>query len=690
MILMFYLATRFEDANSFGNTFCFTKSVYVSRTKSISKLASVRRIIAKTLLKKTKSSGSSIKYRTLARRKSILFLKNVVNFGEKSLLSKISVLYIRELNSDYSFSTNKNYFYNYIIGNPIIFLGKKLKTFSMVSRYFNFSVAKKYYTFFFKISRNSVRKSVWVSLIEHFLSSLSYIRYVNDYNKLAGLEFVIDPSSSRTMEDIMYAGTETSSESESADRETDSETDSDARGMPRRNMPKLDLPLSEEASSSEEIEVKSVRVMNLELRSDFFFNKAVKSMVLGSDNIPTKSSNFFGINLWNYTRLGVSKPRASDISNVLYAFLGKFLFRSYERSINAVGLLIGRTNNFGFFYKNSKDFLNQSWGNSGEDIRFDLIRNEIYFNYTHRNFVNNKDVADMDLYNIYSESLFRVCKSSKYSENIKYSESGSSLEEVKISPIFMNWAKAGYVIINDHNHLESRINHVGDTFKNFNINFDSKVFGHPFHLVNPSILPITFSFVFFTLIQDILSSFCLEMWYVNSFSVLSHAAMLGLFFSVILSWLFEIYSEEQAGCHTLEVQGGFKYAILLFILSELMLFVSFFWAYFHFSLNSNSFTGGTYAPRGVIPFYATRIPYLNTLLLLSSGLSLTIAHTLIVESDKLAKIVVWVEVLSSKTISDWFAYWDGIVGGMATSLNYPNELEYFAVFSEFFLREQTN
>jgi heme/copper-type cytochrome/quinol oxidase subunit 3 len=39
-------------------------------------------------------------------------------------------------------------------------------------------------------------------------------------------------------------------------------------------------------------------------------------------------------------------------------------------------------------------------------------------------------------------------------------------------------------------------------------------------------------------------------------------------------------------------------------------------------------------------FYATRIPFLNTLLLLSSGLSLTIAHTLVVESDKVVKLLI--------------------------------------------------
>lgn len=76
-----------------------------------------------------------------------------------------------------------------------------------------------------------------------------------------------------------------------------------------------------------------------------------------------------------------------------------------------------------------------------------------------------------------------------------------------------------------------------------------------------------------------------------------------------------------------------------------MLFVSFFWAYFHYTLNSNSFTGGTYTPRGVVVFHWYRIPLLNTLLLLSSGLSLTIAHILLVQSDKKLKAIFWSTVI---------------------------------------------
>lgn len=539
---MFYSHTKFDNSETFGNTLCFTKEVHISRTKSISKLASIRRMVAGPFLKKTKASGSSIKYRTLARKKSTLFFKNVVNLGEVSLLKKISLTYYPEFDSNLSLNNITTQ-----IESAILF-GKKLKGFSMISRYFNFSVAKKYYAFFLKIYRNAVGRSVWSSLVEHFLSSLAYIRYVNDYNKLAGLEFVIDTESHKTMDDILceksylldefyneyYADASTSIE-KPAEVSSESDTESEPGTESEYGTESDSRSETDSDSDSRTTKAKSVRVMNFELRSDFVFNRAVKGMVLGSDNLPTKSSTFFGLNLWNYTRVGISNPSTLDIANVLYSFFGKFLFRSYERSVNALGLLVGRTNNFGFFYKNSKDFFNQSWGNSGADLMLDIMKNEIYFSYTYRNFVNRRNTIEMDLYNIYNEALFCTYNNLACVENSKYSDSGLDLEDVKISPLFINWARAGYVILNDHDHLESRINHVSDTFKNFNINFDSKVFGHPFHLVNPSILPLTFSFVFFTFIQDILSSFCLEMWYVNSISILVHAAMIGLFFSVILS-----------------------------------------------------------------------------------------------------------------------------------------------------------
>jgi len=182
----------------------------------------------------------------------------------------------------------------------------------------------------------------------------------------------------------------------------------------------------------------------------------------------------------------------------------------------------------------------------------------------------------------------------------------------------------------------------------------TSIFGHPYHLVNPSVLPITLSFGFFTVIQNILNSIWSNFWYSNFICTLGHIGMIAIFFSIIITWLLEVLSEEQSGSHTIEVQKGFQYAIILFILSELMLFFSFFWAYFHFNLNSNSNIGGSYTPKGIVPFYWYRIPMLNTILLLSSGLSLTISHILVLELDRIKKAFIWVNSIFKYRSIIWF------------------------------------
>lgn len=173
-----------------------------------------------------------------------------------------------------------------------------------------------------------------------------------------------------------------------------------------------------------------------------------------------------------------------------------------------------------------------------------------------------------------------------------------------------------------------------------------KQIGHPFHLVTPSILPVTMSVAFFCVFQNFIGFMWFEGWHFATIYQY-HAYFFANFFAVILTWILEIFKEEQSAAHTVEMQKGFQYAILLFILSELMLFFSFFWAYFHFTLNSNSFTGGTYIPEGLVVFFWYRIPLLNTLLLLASGLSLTIAHILLVESDKVYRLRAWIKYTSA-------------------------------------------
>lgn len=73
------------------------------------------------------------------------------------------------------------------------------------------------------------------------------------------------------------------------------------------------------------------------------------------------------------------------------------------------------------------------------------------------------------------------------------------------------------------------------------------------------------------------------------------------------------------GHHTKEVKNGIMIGVLLFIVSEIFVFLSVFWAFFHSSLSPAVEIGGNWPPLGITPLDPFAIPLLNTFLLLSSG-----------------------------------------------------------------------
>jgi cytochrome c oxidase subunit III len=121
----------------------------------------------------------------------------------------------------------------------------------------------------------------------------------------------------------------------------------------------------------------------------------------------------------------------------------------------------------------------------------------------------------------------------------------------------------------------------------------------------------------------------------------------GLGFAVILytfyAWWSDVVKEaEHDGHHTPVVQLHHRYGMILFIASEVMFFVAWFWAYFDASLFYSeagqvarvAATGGEWPPKGTEVLDPFHLPLMNTLILLLSGTTVTWAHHALIEGDR--------------------------------------------------------
>lgn len=150
---------------------------------------------------------------------------------------------------------------------------------------------------------------------------------------------------------------------------------------------------------------------------------------------------------------------------------------------------------------------------------------------------------------------------------------------------------------------------------------------HTFHLVDPSPWPLTTAFgLLYTTFGAVL--------YFHFYKLGAMFFFLGFFITLFsfICWCRDIVREATfEGHHTKNVQKNIRIGFVLFIVSEIMFFFAFFWAYFHSSFSPTIEIGCVWPPPGINIFNPWSIPFLNTIILLTSGITLTWAHHLIIK-----------------------------------------------------------
>ena len=153
---------------------------------------------------------------------------------------------------------------------------------------------------------------------------------------------------------------------------------------------------------------------------------------------------------------------------------------------------------------------------------------------------------------------------------------------------------------------------------------------HGFHLVDPSPWPLISAF------GALMLTFGGVLYmhgYAGGASLVSYGLCMILFMMTVW-WRDVIREATYEGQHTAIVQKGLRMGMLLFIVSEIMFFFAFFWGFFHSSFNPSIAVGGVWPPAYLVILDAWKVPLLNTIILLTSGCTITVAHHAIVNGAK--------------------------------------------------------
>src|SRR6266852_3003615 len=168
---------------------------------------------------------------------------------------------------------------------------------------------------------------------------------------------------------------------------------------------------------------------------------------------------------------------------------------------------------------------------------------------------------------------------------------------------------------------------------------------HDYHLVDPSPWPIVGAVSAFIMAVGAIT------WMHHMFAVapiIFGIGTIGVLYTMASWWADVIREAQFKGDHTRVVQISHRYGMILFIASEVMFFVAWFWAFFNSSLfvadpmhvSRFAFTGGHWPPKGIEVFDPWHFTLRSTLILLASGTTDTCAHHALLHNDRRG-LVAW-------------------------------------------------
>ncbi|MGB0959464.1 MAG: cytochrome c oxidase subunit 3 [Halocynthiibacter sp.] len=156
---------------------------------------------------------------------------------------------------------------------------------------------------------------------------------------------------------------------------------------------------------------------------------------------------------------------------------------------------------------------------------------------------------------------------------------------------------------------------------------------HDYHILNPSIWPFLAAVGAFIMLTG-------AVFMLTGSTPWVFFAGLAMVLYVSFAWWSDVIAESHDGDHTPVVRIGLRYGFVLFIMSEIMFFVAWFWSFFKPTMYPMDTYKGTewVAPHldVIDPFH---LPLINTLILLLSGAAVTWAHHALVHENNRKDLV---------------------------------------------------